>query len=42
MNLFPRIVTCNPPATLISAAQTRPDRPIWMIVSIAAGSEGGR
>ena len=44
MKLFPRIVTCNLLAALTSAAaaQTCSDRPIRMMVSIAAGSEGGR
>ena len=42
MKLFLRIVTCNLPATLISAAQTCPHWLTRMIVSSAAGREGGR
>jgi hypothetical protein len=42
MKLFLRIVTCNLPATLNSAAQTCPHRLTRMIVSSAAGREGSR
>jgi tripartite-type tricarboxylate transporter receptor subunit TctC len=43
MRLFPRIVAWRFAAFASEAgAQTYPDRPIRVIVSVAAGSEGGR
>ena len=44
MRFFARLLACGLFAGFASAAgaQIYPDRPIRMIVSIAAGSEGGR